>query len=536
GTVQVTATSTDSASAITMVRIERAPLGSTTWTALCTDTVAPYACSWDTTTVTDGDYQLRATSTDAAGFSATSSTLATRVANAAEVVLTDLPGNVRGTIALSATVSGAGSRTISSAFQFRLSGTPGWTTITGCSALTGTAPTCSWSTTALSDVYDVRVLSVLGSGTTTAVNDQQLDVVVDNTAPTVTITAPSPMAGTVQVTSAPLDDESGIAKVDLSYRLAGATTFTALCTVSLDPYRCNLDTTKLTNLANYELRAITTDVAGNSSTPALITRQVQNGVASVTITSPTTGDQVRNTTTITTDTSTPLATSVTRVVIESRPVGGTFATICTDTTAPYSCDWATAALATGTWELRAVMTYTSNLTATSPIVTVTIDNSPLRALDIQARNSGTLGTAGAGDTLTFTYQGAVNLTTIAPGFTGASTAVNVVLRDKNVNPATATDRATIGNLGTVVFTQNYVRSNKTVTIPATMTATTSTSAGTTTTVVTVLFGTIASNDLRTGATSSGAMRWTPTAAVQSTSGVSCSTTTAVESGVNDSDL
>ncbi|MGA8846801.1 MAG: Ig-like domain-containing protein, partial [Nocardioides sp.] len=96
GTVQVTATSTDSASAITMVRIERAPLGSTTWTELCTDTVAPYACSWDTTTVTDGDYQLRATSTDAAGFSATSTVLTTRVANAAEVILSDVAPSVRG--------------------------------------------------------------------------------------------------------------------------------------------------------------------------------------------------------------------------------------------------------------------------------------------------------------------------------------------------------------------------------------------------------------------------------------------------------
>lgn len=536
GTVQVSATSTDTASAITAVRIERAPLGSGTWTALCTDTVAPYACPWDTTTVADGDYQLRATSTDAAGFSATSTVVTTRVSNAAQVVLTDVAPFVRGPVTLSAAVAGAGSRTISSAFQFRLSGTAGWTTVSGCSLIGGAAPTCSWNTGTLSDVYDVRVVSTLGTGTSTVVSDEQLDVVVDNTAPTVSVTAPSPMTGTVPVTATPLDDDSGVAKVDLSYRQVGSTTFIALCTTSVEPHRCNLDTTKLTNLTDYELRAVATDVAGNTSLAATATRRVQNGVATITITSPVTGDQVKGTTTITTDTATPLGTTVTQVVVEGRLAGGAYATICTDTTAPYTCGWATGALASGTWELRAVMTYTGLLTATSPVVAVTIDNTPLRALDVQARNGGALGTAGAGDTLTFTYQGNVNLSTIQPAFTGASTAINVVLRDKNVATATATDRATLGNLGTVLFSQNYVRNSKSVTIPATMTAVTSTSGGTTTTVVTVVLGASTSNDLRTGATAAGTMRWTPTATVLNTSGVACSTTTAVESGGSDADL
>ncbi len=535
GTVQVTATSTDSASAITGVRIERSPAGSTTWTPLCTDNTSPYACPFDTTQVADGDYQLRAIATDAAGFSATSQAVTTRVANAANVVLSDIAAAVRGTVSLSATVTGAGNRTVSNAFQFRVVGATGWTTVSGCGTVTGTTPTCSWNTTGLTDEYDVRVVSTVGTGTPTVVTDQQSGVVVDNIAPSVSVAAPSPMSGTVQVTATAVDEDSGVAKVDVSYRLVGTTPFLALCTVSTDPYRCSLDTTKLNNGGSYELRAVATDAAGNTTTSALITRQVVNGLASVTITSPLTGDQVRGTITITTDTSVATGLTVTEVVVEGRLAGGTYAPICTDGSAPYTCPWATAGLTSGSWELRAVMTYSGGLTATSPVVTVTIDNTPLRALDIQARNGGTNGLAGAGDTFTFTYQGSVNLTTIKSGWNGTSTSTSVTLSDKAVATATTFDRGTFGNLGTVTFAQNYVNKNKSVTIPATMTAVTSTTGGTTTTVVTVVLGSLTSSDLRTS-TNAGVMRWTPLASVQSTGGVACSTTTAVESGTNDSDL
>ena len=72
GTVTVTATASDSASGVASVRLEHAAVGSASWTTLCTDTTAPYSCSWNTTLVADGDYRLRARATDVAGFSATS--------------------------------------------------------------------------------------------------------------------------------------------------------------------------------------------------------------------------------------------------------------------------------------------------------------------------------------------------------------------------------------------------------------------------------------------------------------------------------
>ena len=81
GTVNLTATAADSGSNITSVRIERAAAGSTTWTEICTDTVAPFGCAWNTVSLADGLYDLRAVATDVAGNTTTSATVANRRAD-----------------------------------------------------------------------------------------------------------------------------------------------------------------------------------------------------------------------------------------------------------------------------------------------------------------------------------------------------------------------------------------------------------------------------------------------------------------------
>ncbi|MDF9717043.1 signal peptidase I [Nocardioides sp. ChNu-153] len=77
GTVQVGATAY-SPNGIASVRIQRATSGSTTWTDLCTDTTSPYSCTWDTTLVANGLYDLRAILTDTAGRTTTSAVVASR--------------------------------------------------------------------------------------------------------------------------------------------------------------------------------------------------------------------------------------------------------------------------------------------------------------------------------------------------------------------------------------------------------------------------------------------------------------------------
>lgn len=535
GSVQVQATASDTGSGVAKVVIEYATAGSTTWVALCTDTLAPYACAWDTTRINDGDYQLRAIATDNVGTTAASTIVTTRVANPVAVDLATIPDVVKGNVALSATVTGAGGRTLSSTFSHRVDGASTYTPISTCTNVSGATPSCSWATGTVGDLYDIQVVTTVGG--TTTVSDVQLDVMVDNVVPTTTISAPSPMSGTVQVTAAPADEDSGVASVALSYRLQGTTAWTTLCTVTASPWRCALDTTKLTNLATYELRAIATDVAGNASLAATVSRQVNNGLATITITSPLGGDLVKGTHTITTDYSTPLSSPASQVVFQAKPsASSNWVTVCTDLTAPYTCDWATAGLTSGSWDLRATMTYGAALTVTSPVVTVQIDNNPLRALDVQAANGGLSGKADAGDTLTFTYAGSVDLTTLKAGWNGTSTALTVTFSDKASAPTSATDRATFNvPLGTVLFNQNYVGKKKNVAVPATMVASTSTAGGSTTTTIVVTLGASTSGDLKSS-TATGAMTWTPSASARSTSGVACSTTAAIESGATDRDL
>ena len=59
--------------------------------------LAPYSCSWDTTQVADGEYDLRAVATDAHANTKTSTSVMTTVQNTAGVVLDPVVGPVRGT-------------------------------------------------------------------------------------------------------------------------------------------------------------------------------------------------------------------------------------------------------------------------------------------------------------------------------------------------------------------------------------------------------------------------------------------------------
>src|SRR4029077_20657817 len=56
GTIALSATASDPSTDIQQVVFERAPAGGSTWTAIGTDTTSPYAASWDTTAVSDGQY------------------------------------------------------------------------------------------------------------------------------------------------------------------------------------------------------------------------------------------------------------------------------------------------------------------------------------------------------------------------------------------------------------------------------------------------------------------------------------------------
>lgn len=77
GTVTLTATA-NSTAGVASVAIQIAPNGTSTWTTVCTPTVAPYSCAWNSRSVADGLYAFRAVLTDSAGKTTTSVTVSGR--------------------------------------------------------------------------------------------------------------------------------------------------------------------------------------------------------------------------------------------------------------------------------------------------------------------------------------------------------------------------------------------------------------------------------------------------------------------------
>jgi hypothetical protein len=542
GTATISATALDARSGIASVAVQYALADSGAWQTLCIDTAAPYACAWNTTSgsaaVADGSYDLRATAVDAAGYATTSAIVTTRVVNTAAVVLTRLAAAVRGTVALKATFLNAGLLRPNLYFEYAAAGSGSWMPVPGCGldVLNVANPrNCSWNTTALTGDYDVRAVALL-AGTT--YRDTQVDVTVDNLAPSVALTVPpNPLTGTIVLTATATDDESGLASVAFQYRRSGSSSWLTCGTVTVEPWRCSLLTTTLAD-GTYEFQAVATDVAGNTTTTMLQTRTVNNTISSVSLTVPTPGEVLRGLVTVAADAHS--TAGVRSVTIEARPTGGTWSGLCVDTTAPYSCGWDTSAIVSAGYELRAVLTDGSGATTTSAVVPVTIDNNMLRALDVQVANVATAGLPAAGDRITLTWSAVIDLTTVKAGWTGASTSLSVALNDKaNTGvPLTGYDWADLGgtNLGKLSFTQNYVRSRKTTALPATMTGSTQTVDGVPVTVVVITLGAPTSSvNLRT-ANVTGTTRWHPTASVRTAGGVASSLTAAAESGAVDKDF
>jgi hypothetical protein len=98
-TVTLNATATDTGgSGVLNVAIERSPAGAGTWTNICTDATSPYSCSWNTTGVTDGSYDLRAVATDNAGNTATSTVTSRVVDNTAPTAVDIQSANAGATV------------------------------------------------------------------------------------------------------------------------------------------------------------------------------------------------------------------------------------------------------------------------------------------------------------------------------------------------------------------------------------------------------------------------------------------------------
>jgi hypothetical protein len=540
-TVTLTADATDGETGIAGVEVQYLAPGASAWTTLCSAATSPYTCSWNTKLGADGGYSLRAVATDKSGYVTTSAAVDTTVANSLLVQLSDPGDTVKGSVPLTATLYNAGQVQYTVAIQYAPTGSTTWKTI----CTTAVAPyTCSWSTTSgltQGASYDLRAVAT--AGTSTVSSATIADVMVDNVAPTTTMTDPgSPLRGTTTLAATAADADSGVSTVQLQWQKLGTSTWTTACTVSIDPYTCRFDTTTLAD-GTYSFRSVAVDGAGLSTTSTPVTgRVVDNTVSAVSMEDP--GAFLAGTTTLSATASS--TAGVASVRIDRAPAGtSTWTAVCTDTTAPYTCSWDTTSVTDGLYDLRAVLVDGKGATTTSTTVSSRrVDNSPLRAYDVQTVSGGaSAGRLDTSDVLRLTYTDQVNPSTLAGGWTGAtSLAVTVRLRDGNLLGLGAKgdtlDFSRTGgtlNLGSVNLKGDYVKSSKTVSFAATMTISTATVNGATVSVVSVTLGSASGGGLRTSSTLA-AMVWTPSSAVTDLNGQAASTAPATELGTLDRDF
>jgi hypothetical protein len=366
GTVTLNATASDGGG-ILNVKIQRSPAGAGSWTDICTDATSPYSCSFDTTGVGDGLYDLRAVATDNASRSTNSTTVTNRrVDNTVPTVSMTDPGTpLSGTITLGATASDTGSGVANVKIQRSPAGAGTWTDICTDSS---SPYSCSFDTTTVGDaLYDFRAIAT--DNATLANNSTVTNRRIDNVVPTVSLTDPGAnIRGTISL-DATASDGGGILNVKIQRSPAGMGTWTDICTDATSPYSCSTDTSTWGGDALYDLRAIATDNASRTATSTVTNRRVDNTVPTVTMTDP--GSPLSATITLNA-TASDTGSGVSSATIQRSPAGaGTWTDVCTDTTSPYSC----AGVDTTTWggdglyDLRAVTIDVAGNPATSATVT-----------------------------------------------------------------------------------------------------------------------------------------------------------------------
>ncbi|MGH3033116.1 MAG: Ig-like domain-containing protein, partial [Gaiellaceae bacterium] len=336
--LQATAADGEDGSSITSVTVQRSPAGAGTWTDVCTDPGSPYDCSFDSTAVADGLYDLRAVALNNVGGSATSTAVVNRrVDNTAPtgVTMTDPGSPIAGSPTFSGAASDAGSGVVSLTFQISPAGAGTWSNL--CSDTTSPY-SCSSDTTTLTDgLYDFRALAtdVAGNQSTSSVWTSRR---VDNYFPSSTMADPGAyLRGTVTL-GATASDDGGIADVKVQRSPAGLNTWTDVCTDTTSPYSCSFDTTTVAD-GLYDFRAVATDNALRSTVSAVVAnRRVDNTVPTSTMTDP--GANLRGTVALGATAADTGGSGVASVTIQRSPAGlNIWTDVCTDTTSPYSCSF-----------------------------------------------------------------------------------------------------------------------------------------------------------------------------------------------------
>ena len=275
----VSSDSADAGSGVASAEFQRRPAGGGAWTTIDTDTTAPYSTSWDTTPLTDGDYDLRVITTDQAGNTFTSATRTVTVDNTAPsaATLDALPAAIRNGQELTGSGADATSGVDSLTYLY----------CAGTSCTPSTLDRLLHHRPRLQRHLDGparrrrrprprarhrprRQHARLGDPGRPR-RQHRARPARSPPRPTARLVG----GASVTVSSDSADAGSGVDSAEFQRRPAGGGAWTTIDTDTTSPYSVSWNTTPLTD-GDYDLRVITTDQAGNTFTSAMRTVTVDN--------------------------------------------------------------------------------------------------------------------------------------------------------------------------------------------------------------------------------------------------------------------
>ena len=280
----VSSDSADTGSGVASAEFQQRPAGGSPWTTIDTDTNAPYAATWNTTSLTDGDHDLRVLTTDQAGNTFASATRTVTVDNnAPSVTITAPTGFVNGAAPDPFTVTASTpDGDVDDVELFRCSNASA-DCASGSWVSLGVDTTAPYSASWAIDPDGNRALRAVATDAAGNTGADVVNVTVDRTNPSGALTAPASAAfvtgAAVAVSSDSADTGSGVATAEFQRRPAGGSPWTTIDTDTNAPYAATWNTTSLTD-GDYDLRVLTTDQAGNTFASATRTVTVDNSAPS----------------------------------------------------------------------------------------------------------------------------------------------------------------------------------------------------------------------------------------------------------------
>jgi hypothetical protein len=206
------------------------------------------------------------------------------------------------------------------------------------------------------------VATDLSGHTTTS---EVISVTVDNSPPTVSLTAPSNNAvvsGSAVAVSATASDDTGVSRVDF-YRDGNV----LLGTDDTSPYGISWDTTSATGGA-HTLIAVATDLLGNTQTSTIVNVMVDNTAPQVSLIAPANGAFVTGTVAVSATATDNVGISKVEFYSDNNVL------LSTDSLAPYTFNWNSTTVTQGAHTLYAIAEDTSGLRTTSATIAITVDN------------------------------------------------------------------------------------------------------------------------------------------------------------------